>query len=136
MRNLFKKFRRKLVVFSFIFVLTLLLCAQTTSAASFRTASAYRTYKSIVGLKVFTIGVRGDYKVSKKKIVNWTNARAVNSTHYIGWSCKKKSAKWVHKGAKSSKLRNNSHFYYGLNTQWVKLNIQSYDIELNKTVKP
>lgn len=65
-----QKFRRKLVVFSFIFVLTLLLCAQTTSAASFRTASAYRTYKSIVGLKVFTIGVRGDYKVSKKKIVN------------------------------------------------------------------
>ena len=128
--------RKQLSLLGFIFILTLMLCVQTTHAASFKTASNHHIYKSIIGVPVIKIGVKGDYKVSHNKIIGWSNARCDNATYYPGWSCSKKHAKWAYKTAKFSKLRNNSHFYYGLHTQWIKIHIQSYDLEINKDVRP
>ncbi len=105
-------------------------------ATTSKTASNSRTEKSWVGIPVYTIGVKGDYKTNGSKLSGWSNARCCNATHYPGWSCTSKSASWVSKGSKSSKVRNRSTFFYGLDTQWLKLGIQSYDDEISKTVRP
>lgn len=75
-----------------------------SAATTSKTASKSRIEKSWVGVPVYTIGVKGDYKTDGKKLSGWSNARCNNSTHYPGWSCTKKSAKWVEKGEKSQKL--------------------------------
>lgn len=106
--------------------------AKTTT----KTVTATRTVKSWCGIPVYSIGVKGDYTTDGKKLSNQKNARAVNDTYYPGWRCTSKTAKWVSKGKTSSTVRNNSTFKYGLDTMWVKVNIQSYQEELNATVKP
>lgn len=119
-----------------LLLISMLLLFSTSVFAATKTASKSVTRKSWVGIPVYTIGVKGDYTTNGKKISKQTNARTANATHYPGWSCKKKSAKWVSKGSKSSTVRNNSNFFYGLETQWIKIGIQSYDDEIQITVKP
>ncbi len=127
----------KLKMITFVLVLSLIMtCFAVPACAATKTASASKTYNSWCGIPVFTIGVKGDYNTNGKTLSNWKNARCANSTHYPGWSCTYKKAKWAVKGAKSSTVRNNSTFFYGLDTQWIKIGIQSYDKEINKTVKP
>lgn len=84
---------------------------------------------------VYTVGVKGDYVFDGKKLLKQSNVRTNNSTHYIGWSVASAKARWTDKGSKYSNVRNNSVFKYGLNTQWVKLNIQTYNEEINASVK-
>ncbi len=118
----FKRVSRALVV-SFI-VAALSMTTFNVFAAS-KTAQASKTQKSIFGIPVYTKGVKGDYVTNGTKITSYGTVRSANSTHYIGWSVQKEKASWVTKGTTSGKCRGTATFFYGLDTQWVKLNIQS-----------
>lgn len=128
--------KKKLIISALALVMIFTNVVSVSAATTSKTTSKSRTEKSWVGVPVYTIGVKGDYKTDGKKLSGWSNARCNNSTHYPGWSCTKKSAKWVEKGKKKSKVRNCSTFFYGLDTQWITIGIQEYDDEINKTVKP
>lgn len=124
-------------------IATLLVASMTVSslvgvgaATTSKTAKASRTEKSWVGIPVYTIAVKGDYKTNGKKLSGHSNARTANQTHYPGWSCTKRTAKWVSKGTKSSTVRNNSTFFYGLDTQWITIGFQSFEDEIQKKVTP
>jgi len=138
MKNTKSYFKRVIATLLIAITVVMPFCSQTAEAATvWRSTSAYKKYYSWVGIPVFTIGVKGDYRVkNNKKITKRANARCASSTLYPGWSIKKEKAKWVIKQPNYSVLRNNSTFFYGLNTQWIEVGIQSYAIELNKTVYP
>jgi len=104
------------------------------AAVGNNTASSSRTVKSWVGIPVYTVGVKGDYYFNGQSLSKWSNARPANSTHYPGWSIKSQKANWQFTGAKSSTVRSYNTFFYGLNTQWVKIGIQTQYEEQAVTV--
>ncbi|WP_455950775.1 hypothetical protein [Eubacterium sp.] len=128
--------KRKLIICFIVTSLIITSFAGVSAATKSKTASNSRTQKSWVGIPVYKIGIKGDYCTDGKKLSKWSNARCNNATYYPGWSCKSKKAKWVVKEKKSSKVRNNSTFFYGLDTQWITVGLQSYDDEISATVKP
>jgi|GEM_PF-2917279 len=111
-------------------VITLLLTGGNVVNAASKTASASYTQKSWVGIPVYTKGVKGDYVTNSTKITSYGTVRSANSTHYPGWSVKSQSAYWVTKGTTSGKCRGTATFFYGLNTQWVTVGLQSNYTEI------
>lgn len=136
-RNIFKSKKiKKRIIGALACALIIANVSSVSAAVETKTAKNSRTETSWVGIPVYTIGVKGDYKTNGKKLSGWSNARCNNATHYPGWSCTAKSASWVSKGEKKSTVRNCSTFFYGLDTQWITVGIQSYDDEISKSVTP
>ena len=107
--------------------LTLTAMPNAEAAAGYRTASNSFTVKSWVGIPVYTMGVKADYYSNGSRITNHYTARANTATHYPGWSVQSKSAAWTYKASTYSIVTAWATFFYGLDTQWVKVGIQSYD---------
>jgi len=99
-RNIFKSKKIKKRIIGALACALIIANVSSVSAATAKTVSASRTQKSWLGIAVYTIGVKGDYKTNGKKLSGWSNARCNNATHYPGWSCTAKSASWVSKGEK------------------------------------
>ena len=135
-----KKTKRKSFL-AFAFTLMMLTSIVASGAAFAKSAGYYttsnsRTAKSIVGIPVYTIGVSGQYYTNGKSVSKQTNATCLNSTHYPGWSVQSQKASWTLKTASKSIVTNTSTFFYGLDTQWVKIGIQSYTEQITANATP
>lgn len=130
--------KRKIALTCMLLMATLVATTGTTFAKSkgYHTAQDKRTEKSIVGIPVYTIGVSGQYYTNGKKVSKQSDATCLNSTHYPGWSVKEKDAKWTIKNAKKSQVKNTSIFFYGLDTQWITIGIQSYTDTISAYATP
>ena len=115
------------------FLGTFAAASNANAASTFQTVSGATTYVSILNIKIFTVGVAGDYykDTSTKVQSNWSGARAQMATHYPGWSFNSAGASWVYKSNYSSQLRGWATFVYGLDTQWFKLHVKSNYMEIN-----
>ncbi|MCI8410617.1 MAG: hypothetical protein HFJ09_15375 [Lachnospiraceae bacterium] len=107
-----------------------------SAATGYRTVTNSRTQKSIVGIPVYKIGVSGQVYSNGKKLSKWSDAKCLNATYYPGWSVQSQKASWTIKDKDYSKVTNTSTFFYGLDTQWVKIGIQSNTDTISKTVTP
>lgn len=113
--------------------LTLTALPSAEAAPGYRTASNSFVVKSWVGIPVYTMGVRADYYSNGSRITGHYGPAAATATHYPGWSVQSRSAAWTYKGSTSSIVTAHATFFYGLDTQWVKIGIQSYDETIRAT---
>ncbi|MFV0406941.1 MAG: hypothetical protein ACK5LN_08995 [Propioniciclava sp.] len=97
------------------------------ASPGYHTARSSYTQKSIVGIPVYKMGISADYYGNRSRITDWYDTKAETATFYPGWTVTSKSAKWTRKGKTKGTARAWANFFYGLDTQWVKLGIQSYD---------
>jgi len=118
---------RKKVFLAVISILAAMVIVNTTAAfaaTSTQLTSNQHSSYSWVGLKCYTIGVKGWYDTNGTKIVKYGKTTPIVQTYAV-WGAKDKKSFWTSKLTYSGECYGEAYFGEGLVTSWFSLTIEA-----------
>lgn len=100
--------------------------AAQAQSAGWHSANNSEYYYSHVGILDASLGVSGDYYTNGSSITKWGSVYAYPNTYVPFTSYSGVSQSWRYKTSTSGYAYAQATWKFGLQTQWIELNVQTY----------